>query len=202
MRAEGSERDALVPELLEAGHELIAAERKILRSETLPSLAGIAGPHTVMTKGSFDLLHAGHLSLFQAAGRMATSHPDGRLLVCVESDASVRRRKGALRPVNDESARALQIALLPQVNFVVTCDYRELATIVAVITPWAFLMGQDTTRLAKNAAGHDVLIPTTEQVDLFAALTSSCSRVIVFRDDGTFSSTRVIERILALATRG
>lgn len=64
-----------------------------------------AGKRVVTTNGAFDLLHGGHLFLFQEARK----HGDV-LIVGVNSDASVSRNKGDGRPVEREGIRALKVA--------------------------------------------------------------------------------------------
>jgi len=63
------------------------------------------------TNGCFDLLHPGHVSLLNEA----RSHCD-RLVVALNTDASVRRLKGESRPIQDEQARSSVIAALASVD--------------------------------------------------------------------------------------
>src|SRR3954468_12433522 len=72
----------------------------------------------VFTNGVFDLIHAGHVELLEAARREG-----GSLVVAVNSDASVRLlAKGPERPINAESARARVIAGFAAVDCVVLFD--------------------------------------------------------------------------------
>jgi D-beta-D-heptose 7-phosphate kinase/D-beta-D-heptose 1-phosphate adenosyltransferase len=82
------------------------------------------------TNGCFDCLHCGHLSsLYQAK-----EHCD-RLVVAVNSDASVRRLKGASRPIQDERTRTLVLAGLELVDAVVVFDYDTALPVVEKIRP-------------------------------------------------------------------
>jgi D-beta-D-heptose 7-phosphate kinase/D-beta-D-heptose 1-phosphate adenosyltransferase len=71
----------------------------------------------VLTNGCFDLLHAGHLRLLQAARALGDV-----LVVAVNSDASVRRLKGELRPVVGQEDRVALLAGLEAVDFVTEFD--------------------------------------------------------------------------------
>src|SRR3546814_6710406 len=66
------------------------------------------------TNGCFDLLHPGHVSLI----RQAKAQCD-RLIVGINSDASVRRLKGEGRPVQNDASRALVLGSLAAVDLVV-----------------------------------------------------------------------------------
>ncbi len=68
----------------------------------------------VFTNGVFDILHAGHLSLFERARKLGDV-----LVVAVNSDASVKRLKGPSRPINKYRDRARLIAALHPVDYVV-----------------------------------------------------------------------------------
>jgi D-beta-D-heptose 7-phosphate kinase/D-beta-D-heptose 1-phosphate adenosyltransferase len=68
----------------------------------------------IFTNGVFDILHAGHLSLFEKASKLGEV-----LLVAVNSDASVKRLKGPSRPINKYRDRARLIAALRPVDYVV-----------------------------------------------------------------------------------
>ncbi len=86
------------------------------------------GERIVFTNGCFDLLHVGHVRSLE----QARSHGD-RLLVAVNSDASVRRLKGENRPLVPARQRAEILAALACVDWVVV--FREdtpLATIRAL----------------------------------------------------------------------
>lgn len=82
------------------------------------------------TNGCFDCLHCGHLSsLFQAK-----EHCD-RLVVAVNSDASVRRLKGPTRPVQDERTRTLVLAGLEIVDAVTVFDEETALSVVEALRP-------------------------------------------------------------------
>ena len=88
------------------------------------------GARVGFTNGCFDCLHCGHLSsLYQAK-----EHCD-RLVVAVNSDASVRRLKGPTRPIQDERTRTLVLAGLELVDAVVVFDEDTALPVVKEIRP-------------------------------------------------------------------
>ena len=75
------------------------------------------GRRIVMTNGCFDVLHAGHVSYLARARALGD-----RLLVAVNSDASVRRLKGADRPFNTLEHRMAVLRALRAVDWVIGFD--------------------------------------------------------------------------------
>lgn len=81
------------------------------------------GESVVFTNGCFDLLHRGHVQLLEQAKQQGK-----RLVVAVNSDASVRLLKGETRPVQDYETRARVVASLACVDAVVQLDEYDLST--------------------------------------------------------------------------
>ncbi len=71
----------------------------------------------VFTNGCFDILHKGHIEYLAKAASLGT-----KLVIGLNTDASVKRLKGDSRPVNDENARALLLASLVFVDEVIFFD--------------------------------------------------------------------------------
>ncbi len=90
------------------------------------------------TNGCFDLLHPGHVALLQQA-RLACD----RLVVGLNSDASVRRLKGAGRPVQNEDARAAVLASLASVDLVVVFAEDTPLALIEAIRPELLVKGAD-----------------------------------------------------------
>lgn len=90
------------------------------------------------TNGCFDILHVGHLKLLN----FARSNCD-RLVVAVNSDASVRRLKGPTRPINDEADRSLLLASLKMVDAVVIFEEDTPLQIIESICPDVLVKGAD-----------------------------------------------------------
>src|ERR687886_911056 len=76
-----------------------------------------AGGRVVFTNGCFDLLHPGHVFYLQAARALGDA-----LVVGLNSDASVGRLKGPLRPVVPEGDRAAVLGALESVDAVIVFD--------------------------------------------------------------------------------
>lgn len=97
-----------------------------------------AGDVIGFTNGCFDLLHAGHVSYLDWARR----HCD-RLVVGLNTDASVRRQKGEGRPVTPQDARATVVAALAAVDAVVLFDEPTPLRLVHAFRPDVLVKGGD-----------------------------------------------------------
>lgn len=133
-------------ELLRALHaaRLQEAEAKIVdRAALLERVAAWrrAGFAVGFTNGCFDLLHPGHVSLLRQA-RAACD----RLIVALNSDASVARLKGDGRPVQDEAARAAVLASLATVDLVVIFPEDTPLDLIDALRPDVLVKGADYGR--------------------------------------------------------
>jgi D-beta-D-heptose 7-phosphate kinase/D-beta-D-heptose 1-phosphate adenosyltransferase len=97
-----------------------------------------AGRAVVLANGCFDLLHPGHLALLEAA----RSEGD-RLIVALNSDASVRGLKGAGRPLIPAAERAEVLLALEPVDRVVVYDEPTPIEIVRALLPDVLVKGAD-----------------------------------------------------------
>jgi D-beta-D-heptose 7-phosphate kinase/D-beta-D-heptose 1-phosphate adenosyltransferase len=98
------------------------------------------GKKIVFTNGCFDLLHAGHIhSLNQAAAL------GDKLIVGLNSDASVKRLKGERRPIQQEQNRALILASLCMVDAVVIFEEDTPLELIKNILPDVLVKGGDYT---------------------------------------------------------
>jgi D-beta-D-heptose 7-phosphate kinase/D-beta-D-heptose 1-phosphate adenosyltransferase len=97
-----------------------------------------AGRAVVFTNGCFDLLHPGHVALFEAA------RSQGDLLVVgLNSDRSVRALKGEGRPLVPERERAETIAALEAVDRVVIYDEDTPRDVITALGPDVLVKGAD-----------------------------------------------------------
>ena len=97
-----------------------------------------AGRVVVFTNGCFDLLHPGHVALFEAA------RSQGDLLVVgLNSDRSVRALKGEGRPLVTETERAETIAALEAVDRVVVYDEDTPLSLITALQPDVLVKGAD-----------------------------------------------------------
>jgi D-beta-D-heptose 7-phosphate kinase / D-beta-D-heptose 1-phosphate adenosyltransferase len=102
------------------------------------------------TNGCFDLLHPGHVSLLA----QARAHCD-RLIVGLNTDASVRKLKGEGRPVNGETARAVVLAALETVDAVVLFAEETPLRLIEALRPNLLVKGADYT--IDKVVGADVV---------------------------------------------
>lgn len=98
------------------------------------------GLRIVFTNGCFDVLHLGHTTYLREAKRLGD-----RLIVAVNADASVRRLKGAGRPVNDETDRAGVVAALECVDYVTLFDADTPVDLIEALRPDVYVKGGDYT---------------------------------------------------------
>jgi rfaE bifunctional protein nucleotidyltransferase chain/domain len=98
------------------------------------------GRRIVLANGCFDLLHVGHTRYLQSA------RGEGDLLVVgINSDAGVRRLKGAGRPILDAQGRAELVAALAAVDYVVIFDEPNVEALLAALRPDVHAKGTDYT---------------------------------------------------------
>jgi D-beta-D-heptose 7-phosphate kinase/D-beta-D-heptose 1-phosphate adenosyltransferase len=102
------------------------------------------------TNGCFDLLHPGHIKLL-AGARAACD----RLVVGLNSDASVTRLKGQGRPVQPVQARAEVLAALEAVDLVVVFDQDTPEQLIARVKPTVLVKGSDYKR--EEVVGHNIV---------------------------------------------
>ena len=102
------------------------------------------------TNGCFDILHRGHVSYLTEARKACD-----RLIVAVNTDASVRALKGEGRPVNDLEGRAMVLAGLASVDLITPFDAETPIALIEVIKPDVLMKGADYT--VETVVGADVV---------------------------------------------
>ena len=131
-----------------------------------------AGLTVGFTNGCFDILHPGHLKVLEEAKSRC-----GRLVVGLNSDASVQRLKGPTRPVNDAESRARVLSGLSAVDAVVVFDEDTPARLIAALKPDLLVKGGDYTLetivgadtvLARGGTVH--IVPTVDGQSTTAAI--------------------------------
>jgi len=135
-------------------HAYLAAEEKIIGA------GGDIDAHLMewrkqglrigFTNGCFDILHPGHVKVLTVA-RAACD----RLVVGLNSDASVKRLKGEGRPVQDEHARAEVLAALEAVDLVAIFEEDTPIGLITQVRPNVLVKGGDYTR--EQVVGYDVV---------------------------------------------
>jgi D-beta-D-heptose 7-phosphate kinase/D-beta-D-heptose 1-phosphate adenosyltransferase len=155
-----------------------SADPSVIKHRSLNELADIArnlrrkGRRIVLTNGCFDLLHVGHIRLFTVSKTMGDV-----LIVAVDDDASVRKLKGAGRPLIRAAERVRILSAMDSVNYVVVFPTQELDRVLEAVRPDVLTKGSNYEtdevlgrEVVERYGGRVALIPVTESV--------SASRII------------------------
>ncbi len=134
------------------------AEARRLRDEW-----AARGEKLVFTNGCFDLLHSGHVKLLEDARKLGD-----RLIVGINSDASVRRIKGRGRPVRSQNERAEVLAGLKAVDGVVIFDEDDPLEVIKRLEPDVLVKGGDWA--PKDIIGADVVKARGGRVEVVPVL--------------------------------
>ncbi len=126
----------------------------------------------VFTNGCFDLVHKGHIDYLWRASQLGT-----KLLLAVNSDASVREIKGPSRPVQDESSRMYLLAALEFVNAVVLFNDPTPLNLIRKVRPDVLVKGADY-KPEEIVGYHDVISWGGEVVTMEFLEGYSSSRII------------------------
>jgi rfaE bifunctional protein nucleotidyltransferase chain/domain/rfaE bifunctional protein kinase chain/domain len=123
--------------------------------------ARAGGGTVVATGGCFDLLHAGHVATLEAARALGDC-----LVVCLNSDASVRRLKGETRPLVTQGDRVRVLEALAAVDQVVVFDEDTPETVLRAVRPDVWVKGGDyagadlpEAALLREWGGQPVVLP-------------------------------------------
>lgn len=127
------------------------------------------------TNGCFDLIHPGHISLLTQSKAQCD-----RLIVALNTDASVKRLKGEGRPVQTEMARAIVLASLADVDSVILFDEETPLALIEAIKPDVLIKGADYT--VETVVGSESVI-------------AGGGRVFLADLKDGFSTTRTIEKM-------
>ncbi len=130
----------------------------------------------VFTNGCFDILHLGHVDYLRKARDLGDV-----LIVGLNTDASVSRIKGPLRPVQDEKSRAELMASLAFVDAVVLFDEPTPYNLIKQVQPDILVKGKDYQ--AEDVVGYDVVMAKGGEV------------LTIDLVEG-YSTSNVIERIM------
>lgn len=162
---------ALAPEIA-----LSASDKVVSREELASRVASwrANGQQVVFTNGCFDLLHVGHIAVLEQARRAGD-----RLIVAINSDASVSSLKGPTRPVVGERERARVLAALAAVDAVVIFGEPTPLELILLTRPDVLVKGGDYN--------IDTIVGAQE-------MQSWGGRVKIVPTIDGFSTTRLIER--------
>jgi len=131
-----------------------------------------AGDRVTLTNGCFDVLHVGHVRYLRAARELG-----GKVVVAVNSDASVRTLKGEGRPVMPAEERAEILAALADVDAVVIFPETNVRAIVRELRPDFHAKGTDYTAAS---------VPERDEVEACGG------RVVIVGDPKNRSATEII----------
>lgn len=130
-----------VPELRRALQRSQGSAFGILTEAELLTAVADARAHgekIVMTNGCFDILHAGHIQYLEQAKELGH-----RLVVAINDDESVRRLKGATRPVNSLAVRMAVVSALRAVDWVVPFVEDTPERVITEVKPDILVKGAD-----------------------------------------------------------
>ena len=131
-----------------------------------------------LANGCFDLLHVGHIRYLQGA------RAEGDLLIVgINSDASVRTLKGANRPLQSESDRALLVAALHMVDWVVIFPEDTVSNLLLALKPDVHCKGTDYTEdtvpersVVRGYGGRVAIVGDPKEHDTSALLARLATR--------------------------
>jgi D-beta-D-heptose 7-phosphate kinase/D-beta-D-heptose 1-phosphate adenosyltransferase len=172
-----------------AAHELVAAltpstgitaQEKILSRDRIAQRVAewrAAGEIVVFTNGCFDLLHVGHVTLLEDCRRFGA-----KLVLGLNSDASVCRLKGPTRPVVGENERARVMAALAAVDAVVLFDEDTPLELIRELKPDVLVKGGDYT--IDTVVGHEIVLAQGGRVEIVPTVEG-------------FSTTNIVRKLSA-----
>ncbi|MFJ4775691.1 D-glycero-beta-D-manno-heptose 1-phosphate adenylyltransferase [Streptomyces sp. NPDC088762] len=126
------------PRLWREGGEAAAGAPAPADAFALAESVRAAGGTVVATGGCFDLLHAGHVGLLDSARRIGDC-----LIVCVNTDASLRRLKGPGRPLTPLEDRVRVLSALASVDAVVAFEEDTPQALLHALRPDVWVKGGD-----------------------------------------------------------
>lgn len=154
-------RHAIHTDTLQAGEAKIVS---LMRLQEQVALWRRRGLKIGFTNGCFDLLHPGHVTLLARARQQCD-----RLIVGLNSDASITRLKGEGRPVQPETARALVLASLASVDRLIVFTEDTPLALIEALRPDVLFKGADYTvdqvvgnEVVRSYGGEVRLIPLVE----------------------------------------
>jgi len=131
----------------------------------------------VFTNGCFDILHRGHVEY------LAQARDKGDVLIVgLNTDASVRRLKGANRPVNPQEARAMVLASLFFVDAVVLFDEDTPYELIKTVQPDVLVKGADYQ--PESIVGYDIVTAKGGTVETVALVEGFSTTGIVGLEHG------------------
>lgn len=153
-------------------------KNKIIETEQLTSLLALLRfqeKKIVFTNGCFDILHRGHIEYLSKAADLGDI-----LILGLNTDPSVRRIKGESRPINDQESRAIVLAAIHFIDYIVLFDEDTPYNLIQTIQPDILVKGKDY--LAEDIVGYDIVTAKGGKVETIDLVEG-------------FSTTKMIEKI-------
>lgn len=116
-----------------------------------------AGEKIVFSNGCFDLIHRGHIDYLAKAADMGT-----KLVLGLNTDASVSKLKGPHRPIQDEQSRQFILSALAFVDAVTLFDDETPYELIKLVQPDVLVKGSDYK--PENIVGYDVVMAKDGEV--------------------------------------
>lgn len=155
-----------------------SAREKIRQAIEIESVVRQSGQKMVFTNGCFDILHLGHTRYLEEAKKLGDI-----LVVGINSDESVKRTKGAGRPINTENDRTEIVASLESVDYVTIFNEDTPIELIKVLKPDIHVKGGDYSEeeLPEAEAVHSyggsvVVLSEVEGKSTSALISSICRR--------------------------
>jgi rfaE bifunctional protein nucleotidyltransferase chain/domain len=126
----------------------------------------------VFTNGVFDLLHLGHITYLSKAAELGD-----KLIIGLNTDASVKRLKGESRPVNDQNNRAALLAALFFVDAVILFEEDTPRELITKLMPDVLIKGADYT--IENIAGAKEVLANGGEVKTISLVDGYSSTAII-----------------------
>ena len=147
--------------LLTPSKQISNAEKVLGREALLARVADwrAAGETIVFTNGCFDLLHVGHVTLMEDCRRFGS-----KVVLGLNTDASVSRLKGPARPVVGERDRARVMAALGAVDAVTLFDEDTPIELIRALAPDVLVKGGDYS--IETVVGHEMVIAAGGRVEI------------------------------------
>lgn len=136
-----------------------------------------AGETIVFTNGCFDLLHVGHITLLEDCRRFGS-----KLVVALNTDASVSRLKGPSRPIVGENERAKVMAALAAVDLVTFFDEPTPLALIELLRPNVLVKGGDYS--VQTVVGHETVAGYGGRVEIVPTVEG-------------FSTTNIVRKLTA-----
>lgn len=138
-----------------------------------------AGEAIVFTNGCFDIVHLGHIDYLEKARNLGQ-----RMILGLNTDASVSRIKGPLRPVVNEYARARLMAALAFVDAVTLFDEPTPLTLIEAVRPDILVKGDDYS--ISSIVGADFVLGNGGRVDTVALVPGYSTTSLIARIKESF----------------